>query len=57
LFFGRGLVNTPNFPPSWKKAQNTDNKLPYADKRWKKGAPGESNDVKELMALPRAKTY
>ena len=23
----------------------------------KTGAPGESNDVKELMALPRAKTY
>jgi hypothetical protein len=50
-------VDTPNFPSSWKKAQNADKKLPYADKRWKKGAPGESNDVKESMALPRAKTY
>lgn len=33
FFFGRGLVDTPKFPPSWKVAHNADQKFPYADKR------------------------
>jgi hypothetical protein len=57
-FFGRGLVGHPEISAFMEKGLRMRTKnCRMRISGGKKGAPGESNDVKELMALPRAKTY